>query len=319
MPPPPPPPPQPPPSDARTSSHSWKEKRAEAQAAVRPVGVRCDRLLTYADVYSLDAAARSAGNASETVPGLRLLCFDFDNTLATIHLANSLAVRGNAIASAGLTQSRFTAVCADGTEQPHSAYTDWGELAAMYEGTVDAYREVYGQSGAAAIFGGPARIADLSAAFAELVGLGVAMYVITKGCAPLVEVALRDAGLLEFFAGITDFNPKVDVVAAIARTQFCERVSPAQAMLVDDDFSNFSGTSRASHEGLIASATPPYTEPGYFERLFTPWPQADAGRPSWLVNVTAFAEPAHCRCMLVGKAGVDAAGLATLVGLARGD
>ena len=207
----------------------------------------------------------------------KLVCFDFDNTLAAVHLYKMLVH-----ARACQTDAEF----------------------------LQAYRHVFVSLGKEAdVFGGAERLSALAAALEEMHRRGVQLYVITMGCVALVEYVLHRAGLARFVAGVTDENPKQQVVQMLMNTRFPKRLRADQAVLVDDSPSNFIDASPfaelAAFHGATASAV-------FAPALRAPEAECRSGFDIGAISATM---QGYCQCMLVGKQGVQATELQTLVAL----
>mmetsp|Transcript_40949 Transcript_40949/g.67812 ORF Transcript_40949/g.67812 Transcript_40949/m.67812 type:complete len:527 (-) Transcript_40949:44-1624(-) len=132
---------------------------------------------------------------------LRLVIFDFDLTLSTIHLFHALA---------GTARVPLQA--------PPYAKTEWGQLARLLE--LDDSPQYQGQGGfSVAVLGGLERVATLQALLADLRAAGVEAIVCTRGFIGPVRKCLEFAGLLHFFSqvygNIGDLNGTTDYDVSI--------------------------------------------------------------------------------------------------------
>jgi|ERR1712224_439984 len=111
---------------------------------------------------------------------LRLLAFDFDQTLAATHLFFRLKNQ----------QSRARAL-RDGRSVPSL-------VRLLLDRTVPSEE----------IWGGQARLTELNVRLKELHGLGVFMVIITKGSGRVVDAALQLAGLRDYFKAVLVPKPQ---------------------------------------------------------------------------------------------------------------
>eukprot|EP00520_Triparma_pacifica_P010317 CAMPEP_0118650022 /NCGR_PEP_ID=MMETSP0785-20121206/10023_1 /TAXON_ID=91992 /ORGANISM="Bolidomonas pacifica, Strain CCMP 1866" /LENGTH=219 /DNA_ID=CAMNT_0006542365 /DNA_START=206 /DNA_END=862 /DNA_ORIENTATION=- len=139
---------------------------------------------------------------------VKLVCLDFDLTLAATHLYFELA-------------SKY---------QPKTT-TEW----------LTAYTSSYSHR-PQDVFGGPHRTSLLHSFLSSLNDNGADVYVVTKGVPEVVRMALSEAGLGEFFKGVTDYNPKQLAVLALMNSRYPSRLRYDQSILIDDDERNFCGT-----------------------------------------------------------------------------
>jgi len=138
---------------------------------------------------------------------LRAAFFDFDLTLSTIHVFNSLSSGASSV-------------------PPPYAKTERGQLARIAE--LDQTPQYRGQGGfAMVIFGGPGRVQQLQQMLSQARASGVQCFVCTKGLVGPVRKCLDQVGLLQFFSkvygnigdtyGATDYDRSATVLPADAR------------------------------------------------------------------------------------------------------
>lgn len=224
-----------------------------------------DARLTPATLYDLARAGSTLlTGVDDGPPGVfKLVCFDFDRTLAAIHLTEAL-------------------VHAYGCKTPE----EYGR----------AYIAAFG-SRPADVFGGEERVHMLERALSRLVGAGARLFVITMGETAIVQEALRAAGLLYLFEGITDDNPKLSAVQALMNTRFERRLRSDQAILIDDTASNFRNASDPEEMRKLGV-------PDEFVRLFfepaARFPKEQRGK-SFEIGAMVPDAQGFCYCMLVDK------------------
>jgi hypothetical protein len=151
-----------------------------------------------------------------TGSNLRLIAFDFDQTLAATHLFFRLKN----------VQSRARA------SKQHDGRPGPSLVKLLLSGAVP-FEEIWGTQ---------VRLKYLKAHLQELFDLGVYMVVITKGAGRLVDVALQLAGLRRYFQAIIDpktsMGAKLMTVQVLMNTALSERLRPHEAALVDDELKN---------------------------------------------------------------------------------
>lgn len=165
-----------------------------------------------AELPYLGAVAPSISTGSR----LRMIAFDFDQTLAATHLFFRLKNQ----------QSRARASkMSDGREVPSL-------VKLLMSGAVPSDE----------IWGSQARLIELKGHLEELSSLGVFMAVITKGSGRVVDLALQLAGLRDHFQVVLDpqtsVGAKLMTVQVLMNTALGERLRPQEAVLVDDDLKN---------------------------------------------------------------------------------
>jgi len=179
--------------------------------------------ISGADLYRVKTQITSTTEATDSSKrGVRLVCFDFDQTLASIHLFKTLARDGC------VTDAEF----------------------------LTAFNTHYGTNGevAAAVFGGSKRVKMLQAGLQALKDAGAKLFVITQGNMVIVENALKSCDLKQYFEGVTDDNPKQTTVQVLMNTRFGKRLEFHQALLVDDKESNFRDASTPQELQQLVSA-----------------------------------------------------------------
>lgn len=146
---------------------------------------------------------------------LRLIAFDFDQTLAATHLffrLKNVQKRENSSQQGG--------------NRP---------LVDILLSGVVPFEEIWGDQ---------ARLDYLTKYLKELLDLGVFMVVITKGSGRVVDVALQLAGLRNYFQAVIDpktsVGAKLMTVQVLMNTALGMRLQPMEAALVDDELKNLS-------------------------------------------------------------------------------
>jgi hypothetical protein len=225
-----------------------------------------DAILTPASLYDQARALVTLRNGVDDGPPgrFKIICFDFDRTLATIHLTEAL-------------------VHSHGCKAP-----------AEY---MRAFADTFG-SRPADVFGGEERVRMLEAALSRLTGAGARLFVITMGECAVVQEALRAIGLLQYFEGITEDNPKPSAVQALMNTRFERRLRGDQALLLDDTVSNFRNASDPDEMRKLGL-------PNDFVQLFYEpskrFPKEEWGK-TFEIGVLTPGTQGFCYCMLVDKA-----------------
>ena len=127
---------------------------------------------------------------------------------------------------------------------------------------------------------------------------GARLFVITMGECNVVQESLRAVGLLRYFDGITEDNPKPSAVQALMNTRFERRLRSDQAILLDDTLSNFRNASDPDEMRKLGL-------PSDFVQLFyepsARFPKEQWGRQFEIGAITPGAQ-GFCYCMLVDKA-----------------
>mmetsp|Transcript_66605 Transcript_66605/g.139046 ORF Transcript_66605/g.139046 Transcript_66605/m.139046 type:complete len:418 (+) Transcript_66605:68-1321(+) len=122
--------------------------------------------------------------------GVRLIVFDFDQTLSVVHVFKSLA----GWSEKGCPQHGILKV-----PRPFAS-SELGQARRIDELNKS---DTYGRAGfSRTVFGGDRRINDLEHFFKALKGHGVELMICTKGLVGAVKKILTDLGLLEFFSEV---------------------------------------------------------------------------------------------------------------------
>lgn len=129
------------------------------------------------------AACEAAGPPSD---GLKLIVFDFDQTLSVIHVFKTLA---------GWSRERFQ------VPQPH-ACTERGQVRRIMElSQIEPFRSERGGFASVA-FGGEARVEQIRDLLERLQARDVNLVICTKGLVGAVRKCLSDLNLLNFFSQV---------------------------------------------------------------------------------------------------------------------
>ena len=236
------------------------EQRAEEAATM-------ELLFASDNLYDFDRAKQTLALPTHTGARdvLRLVCFDFDLTLAAVHLYHSLQEGGGC----GSSDDELLAAYATKYDSRNDTFSPLSlqrmsvaelkdEAASLGihdpDGQKDrkatwitAILDVYSSQGTASVedvFGGRERLRWLTGHLRQLRDAGARLFVVTKGSVAVAAHALRRCGLDVFFEGITDDNPKQQAVQVLMNTRFPEgRLRGDQAVLVDDDPNNFADAS----------------------------------------------------------------------------
>lgn len=120
--------------------------------------------------------------------GLRLVVFDFDQTLSAFHVFKALAGMGDGKTAKALP-----------VPQPF-AYTELGQLRKVLELNREAFKEQNGFASAA--FGGKARVEEVRQHLQRFRDHDVELVVCTKGLVGTVKKLLLDLDLLSFFTEV---------------------------------------------------------------------------------------------------------------------
>lgn len=200
---------------------------------------------------------------------LRLVGLDFDRTLAAMHMYFSLTSKAG--------QNNI-----DGAVQLLLDVEGWGGEEARLD----------------RLWGGAERLAMLHRHLAALRAEGCMLITITHGEGALVEAALQEFGLREYFEHIFDKHhcapgPKLLTMVMVMNTAFDHRLLPTEAMLIDDDSTNLNWKMVSARDRAKLKKTAP--------AVIQPW--------NW-------SEP-ECRTGLSTTTGVTDAQLAEVVELAR--
>lgn len=146
---------------------------------------------------------------------LRLIAFDFDQTLAATHLFFRLKN----------VQKR----------ESSSRHNGNRPLVDILLSGVVPFEEIWGDQ---------ARLDYLEKYLKELLDLGVFMVVVTKGSGRVADVALQLAGLRNYFQAVIDpkssMGAKLMTVQVLMNTALGVRLQPMEAALVDDEWKNLS-------------------------------------------------------------------------------
>lgn len=172
------------------------------------------RVLQGAALYDLERARALQKLPVDASPEhvLKLIAFDFDKTLASVHLYQALQER-----SACRTDDDF----------------------------VTAYESMFSPDQQCNIFGGAPRLLMLQKQLKRLSST-TKLFVVTMGNCGIVRRALQDCELLRYIHGITDDNPKQQTVKVLMNSQFERRLRWDQAVLIDDSEKNFADASTPS-------------------------------------------------------------------------
>jgi len=124
--------------------------------------------------------------------GLRLIVFDFDQTLSVFHVFKSLAGWGERLTAKG---------AKDGLNIPKPfATSEEGQVRRIEELNQTQFREAGGFAMAA--FGGNARVAEVRSHLHALQNQNIELMICTKGLVGAVKKCLVDLDLLSFFAEV---------------------------------------------------------------------------------------------------------------------
>jgi hypothetical protein len=249
---------------------------------------------------------------------LRLICFDFDLTLAAVHLYHSLQEGGGCGSSDDELLAAYATKYENGndTSSPSSlqrmSVAELKDKAASlgihdpdgHNGRratwITAILDVYSSQGIASVedvFGGQERLRWLTGCLQQLRDTGARLFVVTKGSVAVAAHALRRCGLDVFFEGITDDNPKQQAVQVLMNTRFPEgRLRGDQAVLVDDDPNNFADAS-------TQDSLQELTSPEGFRLFFQQSEACPAMGPSKRGAAACLgrSRQGYCKTMLVAK------------------
>mmetsp|Transcript_20310 Transcript_20310/g.56432 ORF Transcript_20310/g.56432 Transcript_20310/m.56432 type:complete len:431 (-) Transcript_20310:134-1426(-) len=139
--------------------------------------------------------------ATTGVPGVRLVVFDFDQTLSTIHVFKSLAGWGEAFDTEADERAGGGLASSNSRLPRPFASSERGQVRRIAElDQVAPFKDAGGFAMWA--FGGATRVSEVRDLLQELRGLGVELLVCTKGFVGAVQRCLRDLSLLEFFSEV---------------------------------------------------------------------------------------------------------------------
>jgi len=257
---------------------NWKQRREELDSKLKAWKVPAESIVrsdSFTKLGREDFLIPDPTIASKEIDAgaeaqLKLVCFDFDNTLAATHLYNAMAKRSSAS----------------------------GKL--IHAMLIQAFKEEFG-SDSARVFGGKKRLHMLKTKLSELRSKGVQLWIITMGSSHLADHALGECGLRGFFEGVTDDNPKQLAVQAIMN-RFEKRLLAKQALLVDDSMSNLNDIHAPTQDTLdqmvqIGSISSEYRQ---LVQAAHPLCKGDAFPLGEIVSGST----GYCQVMLVSPVGV---------------
>lgn len=169
---------------------------------------------------------------TETEKAVRLVVFDFDQTLSVFHVFKSLAGWSSEALPNGLRTKPF-------------ATTELGQVARILElDQTDEFKAVGGF--AMCSFGGPNRVEDIRKLLVDVQDSGAVLMVCTKGLVGAVRKILSDLGLLEFFAQVYG-----NIGSGYGETPYDRLVSDGHA--AGDQARHFLGSQESAGWGQKAS------------------------------------------------------------------